>query len=279
MAIFRLRRFASADALRTIQEPYLLDLLSPHAKYFERRGVDLAAARSAGVDYDALVEILANPDGSIPNELVDSLYFVHEMSTPEAMDSLLDEVGRMPPKSRIKLDLKPEPTPADVAVQVWLEDKGLLKQKHAENSVLQPRSFEYYQAAKALGRPFRSPSAKALAALEKDLGEWFAEKRRGREVRIFAFVRPDGVWFLVRHGDPYRRQGAIDKGESSSVYFRPEKHDVLVYDVALGELRVNAASKGEKALYREKFGLHLFGDENHFPNTGKYSLILYKDLH
>jgi hypothetical protein len=272
MATFRLRRFASADALKTIQESYLLDLLSPHAKYFERRGLDLAAARSGGIDYEALVDVLANPDGTIPKELVDSLYFVHEMSTSEAMDSLLDEIGKMPAKDRIALDLKPEPTPADVAVQVWLRDEGLLKRKHAENSVLQPRSFEYYQAAKAPKRPFRFPSAKKLSALQKDLGDWFVERRRGREVRVFAFVKPDGVWFLVRHGEPYRRQGAIEKGESSSVYFRPEKHDVLVYDVALGELRVNAASKGEKTLYREKFGLHLFGNESHFPNTGKYKL-------
>jgi hypothetical protein len=272
MATFKLRRFASVDALKTIQESYLLDLLSPHETYFKRRGVDLAAAKSGGIDYDALVDVLANPDGSIPKELVDSLYYVHEMSTTEAMDDMLDEIGKMPAKNRITLDLKPEPTPADVAVQVWLRDEGLLRRKHAEHSVRQPRSFEYFQAAKAPRKPFRSPSAKTLAALEKDLGDWFIEKKRGREVRVFAFVQPDGVWFLVRHGDPYTRQGAIDKGESSSVYFRPEKHDVLVYDVALGELRANAASKGEKTLYREKFGLHLFGDENHFPNTGKYTL-------
>ena len=272
MATFKLRRFASADALKTIQESYLLDLLSPHETYFKRRGVDLAAAKSKGMDYAALVNVLLNPDDEIPKGLVDSLYFVHEMSTAEAMDEMLDDIGKMPAGSRVALDLKPEPTPADVAVQVWLKDRGFLERKHAERSLLQPRSFVYFQAAKPPARPFRSPTAKTLAALGKDLGDWFAEKKRGRQVRVFAYPKPDGVWFLVRHGEPYKREGAIDKGKSSSVYYRPEKHDVLVYDPTLGEFRVNAASKGEKTLYREKFGLHLFGDEDHFPDTGKYTL-------
>jgi len=56
------------------------------------------------------------------------------------------------------------------------------------------------------------------------------------------------------------------------VFYRPEKHDVLVYEPSIGELRINAASKWEKDLYRRKFGLHLFGGEDFFSGTGEYTL-------
>ena len=82
-----------------------------------------------------------------------------------------------------------------------------------------------------------------------------------------------GVEFrLVRHGDPFRREGSFDAGQTSSVFYRPEKHDVLVYEPAIGEIRMHAASKGEKETYRTAFGRHLFGDEDYFPGTAKYTL-------
>lgn len=54
--------------------------------------------------------------------------------------------------------------------------------------------------------------------------------------------------------------------------FRPLKYDVLIYSPQIGELRVNARSKGEKQLYCSKFGKHLFGDEAIFPGAQKYTL-------
>ena len=65
-----------------------------------------------------------------------------------------------------------------------------------------------------------------------------------------------GVEFrLVRHGDPFRREGSFDAGQTSSVFYRPEKHDVLVYEPAIGEIRMHAASKGEKETYRDEISL------------------------
>ena len=56
------------------------------------------------------------------------------------------------------------------------------------------------------------------------------------------------------------------------MFYRPEKHDVLVYESAVGELRMNACNKGEKETYRVEFGRHVFGNEDFFPGTGKYTL-------
>ena len=120
--------------------------------------------------------------------------------------------------------------------------------------------------------PFQQPSTQTLAGLGRDLDDWFEKKKRGRGSRVFDYPKGDSVWFLVRHGDPFRREGSLNGGQSSSVFYRPEKYDVLVYEPALGELRMNACNKGEKETYRLALGRHIFGDEDFFPGTGKYSL-------
>ena len=286
MATFNLRRFANVDALKTIQEKHLRALLAPHEAYFTSRGVSLgdvsagvgngpgtSAEDCDGLDYEGLVSVLLLPDENTPTELVDALYMVHEMATTEAMGGLLEAIESLPPNDRFSLEDSPDPTPADVAVQVWLSAPQLLERKHSEQAVVGRRSFEYYLSSEAPAREFTLPARSKLERIERDLAGWFASKRRGEHVRVQMYPKGDEVWFVVRHGEPFRREGAQKGAESSSVFYRPEKHDVLVYNWLIGELRVNASSKAEKDLYRRTFGLHVFGNEDHFPTSNrKYTL-------
>jgi hypothetical protein len=104
------------------------------------------------------------------------------------------------------------------------------------------------------------------------MDDWFKEKRRGRGTRVFVYPDDHEVRFLVRHGEPFKREESLIGADVSSVCYRPLKYDVVVFDRQLGELRINARLVGEKALYRRLFGEHLFGDENCFPGTAKYTL-------
>jgi len=170
-------------------------------------------------------------------------------------------------------------SPADVAVQVRLRAPALLEQKHAEHFLLQRRrTFEYFQSPDGVDTKYRAPGAKKLRACEDALGIRLEAMKRGRTCKLFVFPRPDGVWFLVRRGDPFKREGSIEKTGMTSVYYRPEKYDVLKYDQGLGELSVNAeGNKKLVALYRELFGELLFGDPKRFPNTAKYTLAPLQD--
>lgn len=293
MATFNLRRFASPDALRNIQEENLRALLSRHASYFTKRGVQLngakadrvaeplapygnspaPAAEHDGLDYETLAGVLVTPDDDTPAALVDALYMIHEMATDEGMQVLLDANEKLLEKDRINFNGASDLTPADVAILVSLNAPELLERKHAEQFVGERKSFEYYLSNEAPTAAFKIPPRAKVEALEQELGQWFASKKKGDVVRVFIYSKPDEVWFLVRHGDAFRREGAVKSGRSSSVFFRPEKHDLLVYNPAIGELRVNAGSKGEKEVYRTAFGKHLFSGENHFPSSNrKYTL-------
>jgi hypothetical protein len=269
MPTFNLRRFSHPDTLKSVAPGHMVRFLAPYVEYFQGRNLDLT--EEAGIDntdYEMLAEVLMTPDESIPRDLVEALYIIHEMSTPEAMDELLKDAEI----EGILIIDTPEPTPTDVAIQVFLQNRRYLESKHSEQFLTRARTFQYYQT-QDIGRvDFVPPTEETLRALESDLDEWFVKHKRGRGSRVFHYIRDDGVWFLVRHGEPYKREGSIEAGESSSVFYRPEKHDVLIYQPATGEIGINAGTKGEKELYRTLFGLHLFGSEDFFPGTGKYTL-------
>lgn len=269
MPAFNLRRFSHPDTLKNVAPDHLIRFLLPHEAYLRSRNFELPKdADIESLDYATLAEVLMTPDESIPKDMVEALYIIHEMSTPEAMDTLLKDAEI----EGIQITENPEPTPTDIAVQVFLQNRRYLESKHSEQFLTRARTFQYYQTEDIGRADFLTPTEESVRILERDLDEWFVEHKRGRGSRVFHYIRDDGVWFLVRHGEPCKREGSIEAGRSSSVFYRPEKHDVLVYQPISGEIGINAGTKGEKELYRKFFGLHLFGSEDFFPGEGKYTL-------
>ena len=266
------RRFANPETLRRVSEPYLLALLSADATqgYLISRGFTFPSARSGALDHEALAAILLNPDAEMPNALVDDLYLMDEMATEPIMLELLDAV----PPGLVESG-EADPTPADVVLQLLLKDRKLLERKRAEQFLHRSRSFRVCQGngtQKEL--PRCTESTEGLVPLT--LGEWFFGHRRGRKCRVSFFSRPaEGqLWILVQRGAAMRIQGTFDEGQSSSLLFRPQAFDLIVYYLEQDVLVVHTDTdtKGELELYRKTIGKYLFEDEDYFAATGNYTL-------
>jgi hypothetical protein len=270
MATYGLRRFSRANTLRTIQPTHLIAFLEPYRRFLEKRGVTWPKGGSE-FDYEQLAQIFLNPDADTPRDLIHALHYVDEMATPEIMDDLLEEAC----KRALMLAPDADQTPADVAVQMWCLDKAVLERKHAENHAMRVRSFASYRMD--LIGPFK-PTQARVRAMERDLNGWFEQKKRGASAKILSSDPNDGFWYVVRHGDPFKRDESVDGPNTSSVCYRPAKYDVLVYSEESGELRVHARSKGEKAVYCAVFSKHMFGAVDAFPNIEKYTLEPLREL-
>lgn len=269
MATFNLRRFSKPGMLRRIDPEHLIAFLEPYADYFSNRGVELPSTDNGDeLDYKALSQALLNPNASTPDDLAEALYYVNEMSTQEGFDSLQEAIA----DTDLDVVIGENAAHADLAIQVWIQDQDLVERLHAEQFLFRPRSFEYFRTNNGSVPEFRVPPAKTVRALEAELDEWFAKKRRGKHSKVYVFPKKDYTWFLVRHGKPYARESVIEAGESSAQYFRPEKFDVIVYNPVHGEIRMNAETKGEKELYRTKFGKYFFGDSEFFNGKSKFTL-------
>lgn len=268
MATLNPRRFALPDSLKAINPARLLEFLAPYQDYLTGRGMIWPATNPPKIDYQTLAGILMNPDDGMPTRMVDALYFVHEMATPEEMDALIEAAG----KEGIGLDRDPNTTPADIAAQVWLKAPSLLESMHAEVLVMKPRSFTHFKSEEPGPKTFAPPNEVTVKGLQDELDAWFDEHKRGTGSKVLYFDHGDKVSFLVRHGMPFKREGSLKEGQSETVFYRPEIHDVLVYDRIVNELAVHAGTKGEMKLYLAAFGKHLFDDAEYFPNSQKFTL-------
>lgn len=268
MPRFLPRRFSNPESLKTIHSATLVALLQPHQDYLAGRGLQIPPTEGSDIDYDALVEILMNPDAAMPRELMDCLYYVHEMSTPEIMIELLDET----PPGLLTFPAGVSPTPADVAAQVWLKDRALLERKHSEQYLVRPKSFTSYQGSEGSTDTPPLITPRTIECMQGEIDDWNDRHKRGRGCRIFVHSRDSEVWVLIRRGDPFCRVGTLENGKSSGVYYHPEKFDIVIYSPGLDTLAVSSGPKGQQQLYREVFGKHVFGDLNYFGVAGRYSL-------
>jgi hypothetical protein len=221
------------------------------------------------IDHANLIRILMNPVEGIPTEMVDALYFVQEVADSENFEELLDLA------KQAGVDVSADSTPEDLVVRTWLRDPALVKQQHADTLVMKPKKFLSFQAqGDGGGEP--DMSAQSLGNLTAAMKLWFEQNGRGEGCEILRSDMPEEekVYFLVRHGMPFKREGKMEKGRTGSVFYRPEAHDVIVYDIAANELAIHNKSNGkkEREMYLEAFGRHLFADPTRFPNEDKYTL-------
>jgi hypothetical protein len=200
--------------------------------------------------------------------MVDALYYVHETSSAKIW-TLLD----LAKARRIEITHDPRTSASDVAIQVWLAAPELLRERHAEAVAFRQKNFSVLWRRTWRERSFPNVDEAGRAAIEAALDDWFDEHRRGRDCQLFLFPQKKKVWILVRHGLPMRREASHgEDGASATEFYRPQQHDVLIYDTATDEIAVHANTKGETKLYLATLGRLVFGDENYFPAIDKFSL-------
>jgi hypothetical protein len=268
MSTLQLRRFGTPGALKTIHLPSLVALLEREGGGYVRARLELVPEPSR-FNYDALASVLANPQEGFPVRLVDALHHIHEVADEQGMEAMLELID----ERRIVLAHLPDkPTPADLAVQLWMVDPELVERVHAARAIAKPKSFLSWLGRGDVPKAAPEPDDATLRALETVFDDYFERRKRGRHSRVFVFQRPEATYFLVRHGLPMDRRGIIRDGESTSSFERPERYDVISYVPARDELNIHARTKGERTLYREQLGLRLFGNKDYFPDDGKYTL-------
>lgn len=265
MGTYKLRRVCKPAVLDAVDRALLFRFLSQFEAILAKQGIELTSPENLRLD--ELVVAFLNPDREDPS-LADAISTIDEMATRHGMHELLetaDEAGLTWLGDR-------DPTAAEVAMWVWLEKRDLFEEKHAQTLATRPRSFEVSFPSVTSPPSFKPPPPEVLDRLAARLGGLFEKRRHGRGCHVFTGVEKGDTWFLIRHGEPYRRERTMEKDRATLV-FRPEAYDVVVYRPRTGELAINAGSKWEKDHYRTVFGEMLF-DEGPvvFSVEGRYDL-------
>ena len=269
MSTYHPRRLCRPNLLRAIDCRYLEELLAPYADFLASHGVTLPLAdRDAPLKYQALSQLLIAPEKGMPRDLVDAAYLIDELATPKGVEAVQSAAAA----KGIRIDSYLEVTSAEIVLRLWLLDRSLVERVHAEMAVERLRSFTYFQAQSLELRDLPDTLAPQVRAMEEDLNMCFHARHRGRFARILLNQQEDCLWLYVGHGGLVRREATIDETGSSSICYRPEVYDALVYVQATGELGIHAHSTWETAMYQRVFGKHLFDDEQLFCGKAKYTL-------
>jgi hypothetical protein len=269
MVALNLRKFTNPDLLKTIAPARLIAFLDPWREYLASRGLHFQSGGAGDVDCDSLAHILIEPDATVPKDMVDALYYVHETASDDEMDALLGlAISR-----HVEIEQDPTTTAADVAIQMWLAAPDVLREHHAEAIAFRQKNFLYYGGTHGPQPEFPTVDDTLRRRIESALDDWFEEHRRGRGCRVFLFRQSNKTWILIRHGLPMRREASHrEDGKSSTEFYRPQQHDVLIYDATADEIGVHASTKGEIKLYLACFGRLVFDDEDYFPPHDKFNL-------
>jgi hypothetical protein len=268
-----LRRFTSVKNLRGLGRPLL-------KRFFEKFEAELndceAKLPPDSLEDDdeyftQLASVFFSPK-ELPRAMTDVLNAVVELANDHGVEGLC----RAAREKNLPIDWEKKATNLDIVMQVWLADPTLMAEKHNEHRLVGTTKFQYWGTKTPLTNrlPFAPPTGEVLELLRKAVDKWCADNHRGEDTAVIAMHELEGeFWFLIQHGGTMARL-AESKGnqKTETLFYRPGRDDVVVYNVERDELRIHAGSKGERELYQAEFGQRLRGDPLYFSERKNFVL-------
>lgn len=269
MASFNPKVFIRPDGLKRIANVHLIDLLDPWRDYFAGREFTFPTDPEEEFPHNDLAKALLSYDPDMPTELMNGLYYIDEAASDETLEWLLERAA----EEGIAISPAAKPTTADVAVQIHLARPSILEARTVRAIAFNKSAFQYYPGRNGDGCDLPEVTEAHLAKMTEIMNPWFDERRKGRGVRAFVFRREQKFWLVIRHGKAAVREGKHEEdGESGAAFYRPQKHDVIIYDAVLDLLGINAETKGERDLYRNTLGGVVFNRSNYFGEGEVFTL-------
>ena len=271
---YKPKRFADMGLLKKLNFPLLLRLFEPYRLFFEGHPDFVWSTSPDEVRFDLLAETMLHLDRAIPTGLLESLYYIETLSDNNYFDELLAAAQR---RNIVFGDT--DPTIEDLALLLRLECPEVVEQLHADiyrtDSKQRAKRFESYFPQNGAIKPMTNPDKETLTQMQSELDDWSRNNRRGIGMRIFVTHSDLATWFMIRHGQPMKRENTVEPdGEDGLVFYRPEKFDILIYYPANGELAIGVCTKAARIVYSRIIGKYLFDDPYYFNVEGctRYTL-------
>ncbi len=275
MPTYNPRQLGEPEVIREINPTVLYAFLQPFEGYLRSRGLVLKKeSRIDNAAIEKLVEILTNPTMKTPQALLNAVFYVEEMSTPLAADSLLNAAHQ----AGMQFDEDEKDSLADIVMQVWLFDSKMVESQHAWHTWKIPRRMECFQPARLTGSAPMSITDERLNQAIKDAGDWFAKHNRGRKLFMTPRFVDNEIQISIRRGDPFSRKSTIDDDGIDTITFREARKDSMVYCLNDEVLMLNSSLKSAYPIYCRIFSKLLYDDPNHFGLVTRYTLAPLSEL-
>jgi hypothetical protein len=110
------------------------------------------------------------------------------------------------------------------------------------------------------------------------MGSFYAQASKGGVAKVLDVMEGDELWLLIRHGGYLERRGDVDEksGEVSTVCFRDEEYDVLIYNIRHRELKIRRTTDATMERLKAEFGQLFFGSAHTFVGRESFPLDVLK---
>lgn len=268
------KTFTNIDSLAGIETALLAQFFKRFPNFFSAHGIHFD---NGTINYQQIIPILIKPDASVhqdkeTHELMEALQLITELSDQEAMDSLITTAKQQ----NITLNFG---SPSDVAIFCWLNHPALFHTQYAKALVQNFKSFSYFVGRGDKPTEFPECDDTTIKALEADLDKWFTDNNRLAGSRVYFFPHGTRVSIVIKYGMPLKREMKVENGDSESIFYHPQKHDLLIYNCTLDEISVKTDNKkGQEETYLRAIGDHVFGDPDYFNDKKRFSLEKLKEI-
>lgn len=277
MSRYNPKVFTNVDSLGELDAELLIQLFKKFPNFFKAHAISL---ENGALNFEDVTKAFISPDVSVrdseeTNELMEALQLITEMSGQDAMDSLFLAARNQ----NITIVSQPESSPADIALYCFLHQENLFHTEYARSLVKNYRGFSFFWGSHGKQRTFPTVLDETVIALQAELDDWFAANNRLRNCRVYMFPQGHRVSIVIKYGKPLKRELKMKDGETESVFYNPQCHDLLIYNCDTDDVSVRTdGKKGQLPEYLRCIGKHVFENEDYFGEKKLFSLEKLRDI-
>ena len=258
-----LKHFSNLDLLKKLDTDLLKILIGNFSEYFNKYDIQADEA----LNYEQLKLALMNNDNKeMPENLTELLHKADEMSTETKSEHLKHELEDR------ETTINSSYTPLDIALYCQLYHFDIFERSYILSYLYLKRSFFYFKAKSQQNGEHKIDTEKQRL-LESTLNEWHHKKKNIGHVKSYIYNKNEHTtWIAFTYAAPMKREGKVTPdGQSESIFYHPERTDLVIYDRKHHRLQIQTKSNSKflREEYCRVMGLHLFKDETYFQSTDK----------
>lgn len=251
-------QYNNPSAFACVPKELFRRLLDPYAAACVAHGLDPATLDDDPPSNDRLWTLFSEHTRELPPPLLTAMCRIDDLADEAGQERLID--AAMTRGVQLAIELTNQHA-RRLAIMMFLDYPELFDVAHGKRVVETTKAFRLFGSTTP--RQAKMPERDPLDSLAVRLSGRFKTLGFGRHSRIRPYEEPDQLCFVVSHGRYLNRVEAVEESANdaheSVASFRPQKHDLVVYDNRRLCLMVHAGDPRTVALYRETFAELLLG--------------------
>lgn len=220
--------------------------------------------------YEQIARLFLAADESLM-KLYDAINLVGTLAANKGRGAIIEVAG-----TRNVWIPKELSSPYDVALWTWLNHPDIAERAGYRLKMHNARSFYYFPSFLGEKTQQVQYTPGNIQRFSDTMGSFYAQASKGGVAKVLDVMENNELWLMIRHGGYLERRGDVDEqsGEVSTICFRDEEYDVLIYNTRHRELKIRRTTDATMERLKMEFGQIFFGSPYTFVERESFPLCI-----